>query len=60
MSRTYIFALVQFLVSCGLLSMSEAEMLSEGIIAIISLATLAGTLYGRFQAGGISLFGVRK
>ena len=60
MSLTYIGAIVQFLVALGLITIEEASVLTEGIIAIVSLVTLGVTLYGRFRAGGVTLFGARN
>jgi hypothetical protein len=60
MSITYLAQLLQFLVVFGLISQSEADVINEGIVAIISLVVLAIGLYGRFRAGGVNIFGLRK
>lgn len=59
MSLTYIGALVQFAVVLGLLNSEEANIVTEGLVAVISLATLAVTLWGRFRLGGVSVFGAK-
>jgi len=57
MSLTYIAGIAQFLVTLGVITTSEAAVLSEGVMAIASLVALITTLYGRWRAGGIDLLG---
>lgn len=59
MSLTYIAAIVQFLVVLGLITQEEAQTLSDGVVAVVSLITLFVTLWGRFRAGGVDIFGIR-
>ena len=56
MSKTIIGALLQFSVAVGLLSASEMETASQGVMAVIALASLVYTVYGRIVAKG-PLFG---
>lgn len=59
MSLTYITSIVQFLIILGVLTQEEAYVLSEGLVAVVSLVTLLGALYGRYRVGGITIFGFR-
>lgn len=59
MSLTYIGAIVQFLVVLGLVTTEEANVVTEGVVAIVALVTLGVTLYGRFRLGGVSMFGTK-
>jgi len=43
----------------GVLSQEEATVLSEGLVAVVSLVALLVTLYGRYRAGGVDIFGIR-
>lgn len=49
-SRTIISAILAFLVSMGILSQVEADQLTEGILALLSVATLVSTIYFRVTA----------
>ena len=60
MSLTYLGAIVQALVVPGLFTNEEAQILTDGVLALVSLGSLVVTLYGRFRLGDISLFGTRK
>jgi len=59
MSLTYISAIANFLILLGVLSQEEATVLSEGLVAVVSLVALLVTLYGRYRAGGVDIFGIR-
>lgn len=48
--RTIISAVLQFLVTMGTISQTEMDGLVEGIVALISLATLVSTIYFRVKA----------
>lgn len=61
MSKTYIGALLQFLVSIGFLSQVEMHAISEFILAFTAFIPLLMTLYGRFTAElPVNIFGFRK
>lgn len=60
MSTTYIASIVQFLILLGVLTQEEATVVSDGLIAVMSLVALLVTLYGRYRAGGLDIFGFRK
>jgi len=49
-SRTIISAVLAFVVSMGMLSQVEADQLTEGILALLSVATLVSTIYFRITA----------
>lgn len=58
MSTTYVAAIANFLILLGVLSQEEATVLSEGLIAVVSLVVLLVTLYGRFTARkSVDIFG---
>lgn len=48
--RTIISAVLAFLVTMGAVSQVEADQLTEGVLAILSLATLVSTVYFRVKA----------
>ena len=56
MSRTYIAAIATLVVSVT--SLSEAEAL-DFVNAVMLVAGTLFTLWGRYQAGGINIFGKR-
>lgn len=60
MSLTYISAIAQFLIALNILTPAEAQIVSDGISAILALAALAVTLFGRWRAGGVNPFGFRE
>jgi len=60
MSTTYIASIVQFLILLGVLTQEEATVVSDGLVAVLSLVALLVTLYGRYKAGGLDIFGFRK
>ncbi len=60
MSITYLASILQFLVVLGLINQQEADLINEGIVAVISLVVLGITLYGRWRAGGVNILGLRK
>lgn len=60
MSLTYIAAISSFLVTINVLTTAEAQVLNDGLLALVSLGTLLVTLYGRWRAGGVNMFGLRK
>lgn len=60
MSITYLSSILQFLVVVGLINQSEADIVNDGVIAIISLVILGISLWGRFRAGGVNILGLRK
>lgn len=59
MSLTYISAIVQFLILLGVLTQEEATVLSEGLVAVVSLVALLVTLYGRYRLGNVDVLGMR-
>lgn len=60
-SITFIGAIMQFFVVMGLLTMEEAEVAKEGIVALFSLILLGVTLYGRVRAKfPVDMFGFKK
>lgn len=59
MSLTYISAIVQFLILLGVLTQEEANVVSEGLVAVMSLVALLVTLYGRYRLGKVDMFGMR-
>lgn len=48
--RTIISAVLAFVVSMGAVSQVEADQLTEGVLAILSLVTLVSTIYFRIKA----------
>lgn len=48
--RTIISAVLAFVVSMGAVSQVEADQLTEGVLAILSLVTLVSTIYFRVKA----------
>lgn len=56
MSKTYIGAIATLVAALGILTEAEAV---NVLNAIILLATTGVTLYGRYKAGGITVFGGR-
>lgn len=48
--RTILSAVLAFLVTMGTLSQVEADKLTEGVLALLSLVTLVSTIYYRLQA----------
>lgn len=48
--RTILSAVLSFFVSMGMLSQVEASQLTEGFLAILSVATLVSTIYFRLKA----------
>ncbi len=48
--RTVISAVLAFVVSIGTLSQVEADQLTEGVLALLSVATLVSTIYFRITA----------
>lgn len=60
MSLTYITSIVQFLIIIGVLTQEEATVVSDGLVAVMSLIALLVTLYGRYRAGGVDIFGFRS
>lgn len=59
MSVTYITAITQFLIVLGLITTEEAKTIEQGIVALIALGVLIGTLWGRYRAGGVNIWGQR-
>lgn len=60
MSLTYVSAIVQFLILLGVLTQEEATIVSEGLVAVVSLVALLVTLYGRYRLGGVDKFGLKE
>ena len=63
MSITYASAIVQFLILMGVLTQEEANIVSEGLVAVVSPVALLVTLYGRYRANQtepIDILGFRK
>ena len=48
--RTIISAVLAFVVTIGAISQGEADQLTEGVLAIVSVATLVSTVYFRLKA----------
>lgn len=59
-SLTYVAQIAQFFVVLGFITESEFQIIEEAILAISSLIILGLGLYGRYRAGGINVFGIRK
>lgn len=53
MSKTYFAGFMQFVVSMGLITASDADLFIEAYGGVLAVIALAGTMYGRYQAGGI-------
>lgn len=49
-SRTIISAILAFVVTMGAISQGEADQLTEGVLALLSVATLVSTIYFRVTA----------
>ena len=56
-SLTYIGSIAQALVVLGLFTNEEATVLTDGVLAVIALLSLAVTLAGRWRAGGVNILG---
>lgn len=48
--RTIISAVLAFVVTLGAISQGEADQLTEGVLSLLSIATLASTIYFRIKA----------
>lgn len=61
MSKTFAGAVLQFLVSIGLITNTEVSQLSDVVLAIIAVIPLLITLYGRIKAvENVSWLGLKK
>lgn len=61
MSKTYIGAILQFLVTIGLVTGSELTQLTDAVVAGIAIIPLLITLYGRIKVvEKVSWLGLKK
>lgn len=61
MSKTYIGAILQFLLSIGFITNVEMAQLNEFVMAVVAIIPLLVTLWGRFTATRpVNLFGFRQ
>lgn len=63
MSETYIALLVNFIVFVAPhfgLSVVDPSSLAGSVAAVVGLVATGWAFYGRYKAGGITIFGLRK
>lgn len=56
MSKTYIAALASLVASIGFLSEAEAITFFNAVVVVV---TTVATLWGRYDAGGVNIFGIK-
>lgn len=55
-SKTYIAAIASLLASVFMLEQAQALELTNAVVLVV---TFVFTLYGRYQAGGVNVFGLK-